>query len=202
MSVRNFSSDRLRAPTQRITWQWVGIPILSLLCCSCSTLPPSRGTVPQQTPKEQAASEPRVTPMPPPAVSTESSRKMLLSADLAFSRACEERGAPEAFYEFVASDGVCLLTGEPPIQGRDAIKVRFAASPAESISWKPRESEICSTSDLGYTWGTYQARTSAPDNPVSTSGKYVIVWKKQSDGAWRAAVFTTSAGSAAARNQE
>ena len=177
---------------------WAGI--FCLLCCSCSTLSPSVSSVPQQTPKAQA-SEPRVTPIPA-LINLESSRKILLSADLAFSRACEERGAPEAFYEFMTSDAVCLLTGEPPIQGRDAIKVRFAAFSAESISWKPRESEVSSTADLGYTWGTYQARASIPDNRNSTIGKYTIVWKKQSDGAWKAAVFITSSGAAAARNEE
>jgi ketosteroid isomerase-like protein len=128
-------------------------------------------------------------------------RKVLLSADLAFSRACEERGAPEAFYQFMASDGVCLLTGEPPVEGRDAIKVRFAALPGESLSWKPRESEVCSTSDLGYTWGTYELRTTTSDHQTSASGKYVIVWKKHSDGAWKAAVFITSAGPAQ-RNED
>jgi uncharacterized protein (TIGR02246 family) len=159
--------------------------------------------VPQQSPKVQAAitqtpkaqaAEPRVVPAPTPQVNSEALRKVLIGVDLAFSRACEERGAPEAFYDFMAPDGVCLLTGEQPIQGRDAIKVRFAAFPAESISWKPREAEIGADSNLGYTWGLYQARTAAGDKQNSANGKYVIVWKKQADGEWKAAVFETSVG--------
>jgi ketosteroid isomerase-like protein len=154
--------------------------------------------VPQQTPKAQAA-EPRVAPVPQ--ISSETLRKILIGVDLAFSRACEERGAPEAFYVFMAPDGVCLLSGEPPIQGRDAIKVRFAAFPSESISWKPREAEIGADSNLGYTWGTYQSRTAAGDKRNSANGKYVIVWKKQADGEWKAAVFITSVGPVQ-RNEE
>jgi ketosteroid isomerase-like protein len=148
--------------------------------------------VPQQTPKAQAA-EPRPQPPAPP-VNTDAARKILLGLDLAFSRACEERGAPEAFYDFMATDGVCLVSGEQPIQGRDAIKVRFAAFPAESISWKPRESEISTGLDLGYTWGLYESRATTADKQNSTHGKYVIVWKKQSDGEWKASVFSTSVG--------
>jgi ketosteroid isomerase-like protein len=148
--------------------------------------------VPQQTPKAQAAEPPRVAPVPQ--ISSETLRKILMGVDLAFSRACEERGAPEAFYDFMAADGVCLLSGEQPVQGRDAIKVRFAASPTEAISWKPREAEIGADSNLGYTWGMYQFRTATGDKQNSANGKYVIVWKKQADGEWKAAVFITSAG--------
>src|SRR5204863_1201114 len=110
---------------------------------------------------------------------TESSRQALRGADLAFSRACEEKGAPEAFYQFMALDGVCLLAGDAPIQGRDAIKVHFAAGAASSISWKPRESDISSNSDLGYTWGSYESRSATVENPTPiANGKYAIIWKK------------------------
>src|SRR5258706_8534877 len=131
--------------------------------------PKAQVSLPQQTPKAQAA-EPRVQPIP--AFSPDTSRKMLLGVDLAFSRACEERGAPEAFYEFMAPDGVCLLAGDAPVVGHDAIKVRFSAAPAESISWKPRESDISSNLELGYTWGTYELRTASPDKQSSANGKY------------------------------
>jgi ketosteroid isomerase-like protein len=155
--------------------------------------------LPQQTPKAQAAEPPRVVPVPQ--ISSDTLRKILLGVDLAFSRACEERGAPEAFYDFMAPESVCLLTGEQPVQGRDAIKVRFAAFPTESISWKPREAEIESDSNLGYTWGMYQLRTATGDKQNSAVGKYVIVWKKQPNGEWKAAVFITSAGPVQ-RNEE
>jgi ketosteroid isomerase-like protein len=169
-----------------------------MIACACSTYfsPPPQKTpnpAPQQTPKAQAAAPP--APAPPAAATNnlESTRRALLGIDLAFSRACEEKGAPEAFYQFMALDGVCLLAGEPPIEGRDAIKVHFAASPIESISWKPRAWEASSDSDLGYTWGTYELRTSAQDR-ASSSGKYVLVWKKQPEGTWKAVLFITSQG--------
>ncbi len=194
-----------------------------LLLCSCETYPPRPAngarhqspkaqaastsapqqtpkppaTAPQQSPKAQAETPP--APVPPPVANpADASRKNLLALDLAFSRACEEKGAPEAFYQFMALDGICLLAGDAPIQGRDAIKVHFAAGPAASISWKPRESEINSDSDLGYTWGAYESQSSTPENPIpAVNGKYAIVWKKQSDGGWKATLFITSPGSGA-----
>jgi len=152
-------------------------------------------TAPQQSPKAQAEAPPPAPPAPPPAETLEAGRKALLGVDLAFSRACEDKGAPEAFYQFVAPDGVCLLASEPPIQGRDAIKVYFAAGSIASISWKPRESEIDGNAEMGYTWGAYESQRAVVDNqPATTSGKYAIVWKKQADGSWKAVLFVTSPG--------
>jgi ketosteroid isomerase-like protein len=196
---------------------------LPLILCSCSLLGPTSATpqhspkaqadaAPRQSPKAQADTQqpPKVQapvqqspkaqaelpspPPPPPATNNiESLRKSLLGADLSFSRACEEKGPPDAFYQFLTMDAVCLLAGELPIQGRDAIKVHFAAGPSISMSWKPRDAEISANAELGYTWGTCESQISSTDtqNPVA-HGKYVIVWKKESDGAWKATLFATS----------
>src|SRR5947209_7340013 len=90
-----FSSDVSRSLPQQSPKAQASVPQQS---------PKAQVSIPQQTPKAQAA-EPRVQPIP--VFSLDTSRKMLLGVDLAFSRACEERGAPEAFYEFMAPDGVC-----------------------------------------------------------------------------------------------
>src|SRR5947208_3543191 len=95
----------------------------------------------------------------------------------------------------MAADVVCLLAGEPPIQGRDAIKVHFAAGSTASISWKPRESEISGNAEMGYTWGAYESQRAAIENqPAASSGRYAVVWKKQADGSWKAVLFVTSPG--------
>ena len=171
------------------------LPLLLLViwaCCSCSTLTPSPPVSnPRQTPKAQSET---VTPAAPPAATAESYRKALIAADLAFSRACEDKGAADAFYEHLAPDGVCLLSGDPPIEGRDAAKVRFSATPAETLTWKPRDVDVCAGADLGYTWGTYQSTVATQDKAaVPRAGKYTIVWKRQSDGGWKVVLFITSA---------
>jgi ketosteroid isomerase-like protein len=170
--------------------------IISACClCSCTTLnlkPQAPVSTPQQTPKAQ--SEAPVAAPPPASISAESYRKILMAADLAFSRACEDKGAAEAFYENLAPDGVCLLTGDTPIEGRDAAKVRFSSVPTEALTWKPRQAEVSAAADLGYTWGLYESKITSQDKAaVTTSGKYAIIWKRQSDGGWKAELFMTSA---------
>jgi ketosteroid isomerase-like protein len=148
---------------------------------------------PQQTPKAQSEA-PVAPPSPPPPVSADSYRKSLIAADLAFSQASEDRGPAEAFYEHLALEGVCLFSGDTPIEGRDAAKVRFSANPTETLTWKPRQAEVSAAGDLGYTWGTYESKISSPDKAtVPATGKYAIVWKRQPDGGWKASLFVTSA---------
>jgi ketosteroid isomerase-like protein len=135
-----------------------------------------------------------VNPGPPsPAPDPDALRKTLISADLAFSRACELKGSAEAFYEYAADDGVCLFPDAPPIQGRDAIKVYLEANSQGALSWKPRESEAAPNGQLGFTWGFYQLRTSNPDGLVQTTyGKYVIIWKKPEKGPWKVNLYSAT----------
>jgi ketosteroid isomerase-like protein len=40
--------------------------------------------------------------------------------------------------------------------------------------------------DMGYTWGHFEGRSKdANGNPVLTSGRYITMWRKQSDGTWK-----------------
>jgi len=146
-------------------------------------------------PKVQAAAQPvpAAQPIPPTPPNPEVIRRALVDADLGFSRMCEERGAPEAFYAFMAPEGICLFSDEPSIQGRDAIKVHLAASQQGILSWKPREAEVGAGADLGYTWGTYELHGANREGEAETTyGKYVIIWKKEPDGSWKANLFSTS----------
>jgi ketosteroid isomerase-like protein len=45
---------------------------------------------------------------------------------------------------------------------------------------------VAKSGELGYTSGTYQMTFNDPSGkPISDTGKYVTVWKKQSDGGWK-----------------
>jgi quercetin dioxygenase-like cupin family protein len=73
----------------------------------------------------------------------------------------------------------------PAITGRDAIKKVYAemiTAPGFSLSWTPTKAEVAASGDIGYTAGTYQLTMGG----VAEKGKYIAVWKKQADGAWKA----------------
>jgi ketosteroid isomerase-like protein len=110
----------------------------------------------------------------------------LLDTDIDFSRVSVEKGAAEAFFEFLAPDAISLPVGEFPIRGRDAIKIHLAAGPQGILAWTPVEAEVARSGDLGYTWGNYEFRSEGPDGKRQiTYGKYISIWKKQTDGSWK-----------------
>lgn len=134
-----------------------------------------------------------VTPAAPAALDLEAERNSLLEADLSFSRRSEEKGIAQAFYEFLAPDAVSLSAGEPPIRGREAIKVHLAAGAQGFFTWQPIAAEVSQSGDVGYTWGTANFQTKGPeDKPRITYSKYVTVWRKQNGGRWKAVLFSTS----------
>lgn len=149
-------------------------------------------------PPEPATNSPAVSkPAPTVAVipgegKLETERNELLEADMNFSRLSEEKGAAQAFYEFLAPDGISLSAGEPPIRGRDAIKVHLAAGRQGFLSWQPVAAEISRGGDMGFTWGTavFQEK-GVEEKPRLAYSKYVTVWK-QMNGRWRVVLYSNS----------
>ncbi len=59
-------------------------------------------------------------------------------------------------------------------------------SPGFSLGWKATKVEVARSSDLGYVSGTYElTMNDASGKPTTDRGKFVEVWKKQADGAWK-----------------
>jgi ketosteroid isomerase-like protein len=180
------------------------VVLSSILFLPACTTPSTR---PASKPPEKIASAPPeapinniavpkpepVTPAPPPEVDLEAERNALLEADLSFSRMSEEKGAAQAFYEFVAPEAINLSAGEPPIRGRDAIKIHLSAGPQGFFTWQPAAADVARSGDMGFTWGTavFQGK-GADEKPRINYSKYVTVWRKQNNGRWKVVLFSTS----------
>lgn len=89
---------------------------------------------------------------------------------------------------FYAEDAIAYPPNEPAAVGRGAAEKVWAAyfaDPTYKISWKTSHAGV--NGDLGYTSGTYEDSYKGPDGKtVGGKGKYLCVWKKQSDGTWKA----------------
>ena len=89
---------------------------------------------------------------------------------------------------FYAEDAIAYPPNEPMAIGKAAAEKVWAAYFADStyrISWKTTHADV--TGALGYTTGTYEDSFKGPDGKaVNGKGKYVCVWRKQSDGTWKA----------------
>jgi uncharacterized protein (TIGR02246 family) len=92
---------------------------------------------------------------------------------------------------YAAVDAVGLFPNSPVISGRDNIQgalTTMMADPNFSLSFQGTRADASKGGDLVYTVGTYTLTMSGPKDkkPVTDKGKYMTVYKKQADGAWKA----------------
>lgn len=116
-------------------------------------------------------------------------RNALMSVDERFARETAARGAA-GWSSFFAEDGRMLMDKGPIITGREQISAAMAqsfAKPGFAIQWQPAFADVSASGDLGYTSGRFQVVQNGSDGKpaVTNRGKYVTVWKRQSDGSWK-----------------
>jgi ketosteroid isomerase-like protein len=113
--------------------------------------------------------------------------KMLLyDLEARFAKDVLQRGGA-GFADWFADDGVALGNGASPLIGKVAIARGANWSPKDyELTWTPTDAMMGPSGDMGYTWGHYEGRSKdANGNPVLTSGRYITMWRRQPDGAWK-----------------
>ncbi len=114
------------------------------------------------------------------------SKMLLFDLEARFAKDVLERGGA-AFADWFAEDGVALGNGQAPVVGRVAIAKSANWSPkVYQLTWTPTDASMGPSGDIGYTWGHFEGHSKdANGNPVVTSGRYLTIWRKQPDGAWK-----------------
>jgi uncharacterized protein (TIGR02246 family) len=112
--------------------------------------------------------------------------KGLAKLDDDWSAAAATRDAKKVA-SFYAEDGIAYPPNQPTAIGRaEAEKVwaAYFSDPTYGISWKTTHAEVTGT--LGYTTGIYEDSFKGPDGKtVNGNGRYLCVWRKESDGTWK-----------------
>jgi ketosteroid isomerase-like protein len=117
----------------------------------------------------------------------EKERATLLQTDNDFARASVQKSAIEAFALYLANDAIQLPAGANPVLGKKAILEQMGSG--YGLRWEPKNGEVAKSADLGWTWGTYELHSKDTEGKtVVRHGKYVNVWRKQNDGAWKVIV--------------
>jgi ketosteroid isomerase-like protein len=113
-------------------------------------------------------------------------KMLLFDLEARFAKDVREHGGA-AFAEWFADDGVVLGNGATPVVGKVAIAKSAAWSPKDyQLTWTPTDAAMGPSGDMGYTWGHFEGHSKdANGNPVSTSGRYMTIWRKQPDGTWK-----------------
>jgi ketosteroid isomerase-like protein len=111
---------------------------------------------------------------------------LLFDLEARFARDVAQRGGA-AFADWFAPDGVALGNGQAPEVGLVAIMKDSNWSPKDyQLTWTPTEATMGPSGDIGYTWGHFEGHSKdANGNPVTTSGRYITIWRKQADGNWK-----------------
>lgn len=124
---------------------------------------------------------------------------ILFELEARFAKDVAARGGA-AFADWFAGDGVALGNGVAPLIGRVAIAKSATWSPKDyQLTWTPTDAMMGPSGDMGYTWGHYEGRSKdANGNAVSTSGRYITMWRKDPDGNWKVVLDAGSNDSAAA----
>jgi ketosteroid isomerase-like protein len=115
----------------------------------------------------------------------------LMNLETQFMNAAAAKGSA-GYMSYYAEDAVELPNGADAIQGKANIAQTMGfLDQGNKLTWKPDFSDMAASGDLGYTYGTYVFTSKDKDKdgkPVVEYGKYLTVWKKQSDGTWKVAV--------------
>ena len=99
-------------------------------------------------------------------------------------------------------DGNVMIPNVPMMTGKDAIakgmKGAFA-DPKWSLALQPVQVDVSKEGDLGYTRGTYvlTATDPATAKTATEQGRFVAIFRKQSDGTWKAVQDISNAESPA-----
>ncbi len=112
---------------------------------------------------------------------------------IAWSQSASAKDLDKAV-SFYADDAVILPDKAPVVRGQDNIRKNWApllALPGPGLSWKTGSLEVARSGDIAYETGAYNfVTTDKKGKSTDNKGKYVVVWKKQSDGSWKVVVDT------------
>ncbi|MFQ5568361.1 MAG: YybH family protein [Rhodothermales bacterium] len=93
---------------------------------------------------------------------------------------------------------VNFFPGAPPAVGKEAIRKlirKNRSQPGFDLTWEGTKAFVAHGRDLGYTSGTFKLTVNDTEgHPLTRTGNYVCVWKKQPDGSWKRALGISTFG--------
>ena len=110
----------------------------------------------------------------------------LVAAERGFAATSVESGMRTAFLDWLAEDSIVFRP--QAVDGRSY----FEASPEApgALLWEPAFAEVSPAGDMGWTSGRYESRRSGPEGDTLQHGRYLTIWRRQADGAWKVALDT------------
>jgi ketosteroid isomerase-like protein len=112
----------------------------------------------------------------------------LKKLDDEWSKAAGSRDV-EKTVSYYSDDAVVMPPNIPTLTGKEPIRSLWKSmidSPTFSGGWKVTKVEVARSGDLAYVSGNYEFNEKDDSGkPLTDKGKYLEIWKKQSDGGWK-----------------
>ena len=141
---------------------------------------------------EQTAQKPA-----PPPDTRKADEAAIRAASADWSKAAQAKDLDKAT-SYYADEAVFFVENGAMVKGKDAIKMAWKpelATPGPGMTFDTTYVEVARSGDLAYEYGTYDEKTDVKKGKVKDEkGKYVVVWKKQPDGSWKAVADIYNSG--------
>lgn len=115
----------------------------------------------------------------------------LRNLDSEWSKAAGARDVDKTVSYYTA-DAVVMPPNIPALTTKEAIRGLWQSmlgSAGFAGGWKATRVEVARSSDLAYVTGSYEfTERDAGGGPMTDKGKFLEVWKKQTDGSWKCVV--------------
>jgi uncharacterized protein (TIGR02246 family) len=133
---------------------------------------------------EQTAQKPA-----PPPDTRKADEAAIRTASADWSKASQAKDLDKAT-SYYADDAIFFVNNGAMVKGKDAIKMAWKpelATPGPGLTFETTYVEVARSGDLAYEYGTYDEKTEVKKGKIKDEkGKYVVVWKKQPNGSWKA----------------
>jgi len=130
-----------------------------------------------------------------------SERTRLLQRDAEWATVASEGSDLERILSYWTDDAVVLAPGLPVVAGKDALRIYVQGSmqiPGFRITWTSTDVSFSPDGNLAYLFSQNAVTMNTPaGKPITTAGRAVTIWRRESDGEWRCAVDIWNAEPAA-----
>ena len=124
-------------------------------------------------------------------VAATTDQQTIRDMDAEWSRAAENKVAAK-FASFYSETGSVMPFNTPIATGKAKVQevwTQLMAKPGFSLRFAPTQIEVAKSKDMAYDIGTFELKLNdAQGESMTIPGKYVVVWKKQKGGSWKAEV--------------
>jgi ketosteroid isomerase-like protein len=113
----------------------------------------------------------------------EAARASLLEAERSLAADSASKGMTTALLSRADEALRLYCQNTFPVVGREAVR-KTLKDMTELVTWETLKTDVASSGDLGYAYGTYAVAPKGSEKP-SEQGNYTRVWRRQGKGPWR-----------------